>query len=710
MIRRQVLLLHRSRGERADEDFRGLYISDEDVEAMLDPAGSIPTLISPGPAQTPQLEALERAIVAARERAAVLEAEGASRLVQLSERFQLSPLERAIVLIGLSIEVERKYERLFAYLQDDVSRKRPSADLALRLLCPTLEQRLRARAVFEPGAPLLHWRLITLADPAGARHTPLLSQTISLDERVVRHLLGRDRPDERLAPLIPTERGGVAPVPPAFEERLDTWIQSLSGPRSPGPQLLLLHGRYGSGRRAAALKLAGSLQRPLLTMDAAALRAVDLDLETAFRLVERESMLSGALVCWLNVDGLLAPAKGEEAASRDFLRALERGQTPALLIAERVWEPPRALSGRPFVRLSLPDTSYDERRSLWSTHLAELDCAMDAAEIDGLSGRFRLSAGQVRDAAARARTLAWSRDPERAVVRLEDVEAACRAQAQHRLGALARKVETRHRWEDIVLAPQQSATLLQMAATVRQRPTVYGDWGFDQKLAMGKGVIALFTGPPGTGKTMAAGILARELSLDLYKVEISSVVSKYIGETEKNLEQIFSEAQDSDAVLFFDEADALFGKRSDVSDARDRYANIEIAYLLQRTEEYDGMVILASNLRNNIDEAFVRRLHFAVEFPFPEETERLSIWRRGFPDRAPRDPDLDLPFLARQFKLAGGSIRNATLAAAFLAAEEGVNIGMRHLVLGVAHELQKIGKLVVASDFQHHYDLVSEQT
>jgi SpoVK/Ycf46/Vps4 family AAA+-type ATPase len=298
------------------------------------------------------------------------------------------------------------------------------------------------------------------------------------------------------------------------------------------------------------------------------------------------------------------------------------------------------------------------------------------------------------------------RDPQAGRITPADIDNACRNQAQHRLSSLARKLAIRYVWDDIVLPRQQLATLKMICTTIRQRPIVYGDWGFDRKLAMGKGLIALFAGPSGTGKTMAAEIIANDLGLDVFKIDLSAVVSKYIGETEKNLEKIFSEAQDSDAILFFDEADALFGKRSEVKDAHDRYANIETAYLLQRTEEYNGLVILASNIKKNMDEAFVRRLHFMVDFPFPEEAERVEIWRRTFPALAPRDGDIDYEFLARKFRITGGNIRNIVLASAFLAADEGAPIAMRHLMRGASYEFQKMGKLVVQSDFEQYFDFV----
>jgi AAA+ superfamily predicted ATPase len=421
-------------------------------------------------------------------------------------------------------------------------------------------------------------------------------------------------------------------------------------------------------------------------------------------LAEREALLSGAVLCWSEVDNVLHATAGQESNSRLFVRGLASGSVPTVLLSERAWEPGRLLGQRPFLRLELADASYDDRQACWTAGLKG-SSAVQPQDVAALAGRFRLSPGQIDDAILRARSLAWSRDPSDGRVSLDDVDAACRVQAQHRLGTLARKLVPRYTWDDIVLPSAQLTTLRLIATMIRQRPTVYGQWGFDRKLAMGKGVMALFAGPSGTGKTMAAEILAHDLGLDLYRIDLSSVVNKYIGETEKNLERLFSEAQESDAILFFDEADALFGKRSGVSDAHDRYANIETAYLLQRTEEYNGLVILASNLPRNMDDAFVRRIHFTVTFPPPDEAERLELWMRTFPNEAPRGHDLDLEFLARQLKVTGGNIRNIILASAFLAADEQQPISMRHLVRASAYEFQKMGKMLLESDFGHYMEM-----
>ncbi|GIJ43226.1 ATPase AAA [Virgisporangium aliadipatigenens] len=283
---------------------------------------------------------------------------------------------------------------------------------------------------------------------------------------------------------------------------------------------------------------------------------------------------------------------------------------------------------------------------------------------------------------------------------------AVRRLAGGHLDGVAVRIRPRRTWEDLILPAEDAVMLRELAARHRRRDTVYGQWRFSPLPSTG--VVALFAGPSGTGKTLAAEVVAGELGLDLYKVDLSSVVSKYIGETEKNLERIFGAAAAGDLVLFFDEADALFGKRSEVSDAHDRYANIEVAYLLQRLETYDGLVVLATNLQRNIDTAFLRRIAVAVDFTLPEEPERLAIWSRCFPSEAPIE-DLDLGFLARQFKVSGGIINNAALGAAFLAAEDGTPITMRHAVLAMKREFQKLGRLRTEAEFERYFDLVNRE-
>ncbi|MDT8307825.1 MAG: ATP-binding protein, partial [Anaerolineae bacterium] len=332
---------------------------------------------------------------------------------------------------------------------------------------------------------------------------------------------------------------------------------------------------------------------------------------------------------------------------------------------------------------------FQRRRQLWERYLAE--AGAPDLNVTPLANQFRFSAGQIRDAVATAADLArWQQTPLRA----EQLFAASRAHSNQKLGALATKIEPHFGWDDIVLPADTLAQLREMVNTVRQRPRVYHDWGFARRLSLGRGLNALFAGESGTGKTMAADVMAGELGLELYKIDLSAVVSKYIGETEKNLNQIFHEAETSNAILFFDEADALFGKRSEVRDSHDRYANVEISYLLQRMEAFDGAVILATNLRANLDEAFTRRLHYVVEFPFPEADDRERIWQVNVPPDVPLADDVEWAELAQRFRIAGGNIRNIILAAAFLAAEEESPLALRHLLHAARREYQKLGRLI----------------
>jgi SpoVK/Ycf46/Vps4 family AAA+-type ATPase len=319
--------------------------------------------------------------------------------------------------------------------------------------------------------------------------------------------------------------------------------------------------------------------------------------------------------------------------------------------------------------------TFSEREEIWRRQLGEE--APDDGTLGILASTFRLSPGQIRDAAEMARSLKLFGDDH---LSAEHLFTACRGQSSGKLDALAHKIRTTYSWDDIVLPVDQSAQLREICSQMRHRRTVLEEWGFDHHLAMGKGLNTLFAGPSGTGKTMAAEIIATDLGLELYKVDLSTLVSKYIGETEKNLDRIFIAAQEANAILFFDEADAIFGKRSEVKDAHDRYANIEVGYLLQKMEEYDGVVILATNLRKNIDDAFIRRMHMSIEFPFPEEPDRFRIWEKVFPPAAPVGGDVDLRFLAKQFKVTGGNIRNIALLSAFLAAESGTEIRMSHVI------------------------------
>src|SRR5918994_1080459 len=379
-----------------------------------------------------------------------------------------------------------------------------------------------------------------------------------------------------------------------------------------------------------------------------------------------------------------------------LLRALDERADRAVIAA-----PSRgaalALGDRTVLLVEAPPPTYAERQQAWT----DLTGVQDTRDV---AAKFRLSMGQIVEAAEVARLAASSRGEPGPT--LADLDLGSRQASSSRLGELASRLPPGYRWVDLVVPERQLELLQSISAYLRHRDRVLSDWGYERSVARTQGLKVLFAGESGTGKTMAAQVLAAELGLEIFRVDLATIVSKYIGETEKNLDRIFNAADGSNAILFFDEADALFGKRSEISDSHDRYANIEVAYLLQRMEAYAGAVILATNFRQNLDEAFLRRLDFVIDFPFPESEDRERIWQLLLPDAAPLDEDIDVPFLAGQFKLSGGSIRNVSLAAAFLAAEEGASISMRHLIKGVALEYGKLGRLTLESDFDRFHELI----
>ena len=334
--------------------------------------------------------------------------------------------------------------------------------------------------------------------------------------------------------------------------------------------------------------------------------------------------------------------------------------------------------------------------------------ATGSDEIDDVAAKFRLSIGQINDAADVAKLTAATRGET--VPLRSDLDLGARRASSTRLAELATRLESPFGWGDLVIAERQLDVLHSISAYLRHRDLVLAEWGYERTVARTQGIKVLFAGESGTGKTMAGQVLARDLGLDLFRLDLATVVSKYIGETEKNLDRVFGAAEGSNAILFFDEADALFGKRSEVRDAHDRYANIEVAYLLQKMEGYPGAVILATNFRQNMDDAFLRRLDVVVDFPFPEPEDRERIWKLVLPEDAPQAEDIDVHFLAERFRLSGGSIRNCSLAAAFMAADAGSAIGMEHLVRAVALEYNKLGRLTIEADFEHFLEVIKPTT
>lgn len=620
-------------------------------------------------------------------------------LPQLAHLFGLSPFELQTVIICLAPELHRKYDKLYAYLQDDITRKRPSVDLVLGLLCETEADRWRTRTFFSGHAPLFRFGIVQMTDdsqsPSGSSD---LARFLKLDPRVLNYLLGNNSIDGRLVGVAELYRpspdmDGVW-VEKAIKTELLHFTQHHFSEQKPKRKSLVLyfHGPYGVGKRDLALGICGRLNYPLLYLDMERLLAHESDLETLLRLGFRDGVLLGAALYLDNVDVLLKEDDQPKPILKTLAKVIAEYGWLTFLAGEQAWSREGVFEGAAFHSVELPVPDVPLRKAAWENMLERLIPKAETTWAEHLANQFRLTPGQIRDAVEFVENRRAMRGGQGEIT-LADLYTACRNQSNQKLRELALKIDPHYGWGDIVLPESKVAQLKEICSQVKHRYRVFGEWGFDQKLSHGKGLSVLFSGPPGTGKTMAAQVITHELQLDLYKIDLSSVVSKYIGETEKNLAKIFDEAETSNAILFFDEADALFGKRTEVSDAHDRYANIETSYLLQKMEEYEGMVILATNLRENMDEAFTRRIRFIVEFPFPDAENRMAIWKTHFPREAPVSDGIDYEFLSKQFQIAGGNIKNIVLNAAFFAAENGSVIGMEHILRGTRREFEKIGKL-----------------
>jgi len=710
--RLDLLILKRVTGlKHGDAAGRGipleprLYVSDEEVNALLEEDGGSTVPLEWGPLCR-EIESLQEEIDA--RVSASMDAGVFLALPQLARRFGLSVFETGAVTVCLAPELRRKYDKLFVYLQDDIRRTRPSIELVSDLLCDTEAEKWECRRYFSPHAPLLRLGILeTAEDVHGPSGSSDLRRFLMLERRISDFLLGHNHPDERLI-----DTGAVELYPPTFPPE-DLLIDEETGERlrnitrghlslpvsTRKPLFFHFHGLPGVGKFELARGICGELGVYLLCLDMELVAAAGVGARNLLRLAFREALLLQVAI-YIRGGDLL---QGEDPLSRGLLTHIidaagEFGWM-VILAGEKSWPVvPGMFRGTVFYSVHLPVPGVPLRERAWERELQKAGQDAEKSLVSHMARQFRLTPGQIREAVE----FAYYNDilgsgGETAGLSLEHLTAAGRLRSNQKLTQLAVKVSTGYDWDDVVLPEEKKMLLRQICDQVTHRHRVMELWGFGAKLTRGNGLSVLFSGPPGTGKTMAAGVMARELRLDLYKIDLSAVVSKYIGETEKNLSRIFAEAETCNGILFFDEADALFGKRSEVSDAHDRYANIETGYLLQRMEEYEGMVILATNLRKNMDEAFTRRIRYIVEFPFPGEESRRRIWESQFPLLCPRSESIDYDYLARHFPVTGGHIRNVVLDAAFSAAGNGGVVGMEHLIQGVRKEYEKIGKLWISA-------------
>ncbi len=578
----------------------------------------------------------------------------------IAEAFGLSGFERDTLLLCAGVELDSTVASACASAHGEPARRYATFSLAMATL-PDPHW-----SAITPAAALRRWHLVEPTHP----ETPTTS-VLRVDERVLHALAGLNYLDPRIEcladPLEPTSA-----LPTSLRAAADQLALLWS---RPGGQRVRLYGRRSPDLRAVASAASAKMGLQPVALRAVGLPADAADRDLLARICERESVLAGR--CWLlEIDD---PVSESGQSARQFARRLGG---PVAVACETPAEDDAG-----FPAIEIPAAEPAELRDIWRSTLAPAGPAL-AGWANRLAAQFSLGAADIRSIAAQSRP----DDPE-AGPQLWD---ACRSLARPALDGLAQRIIPRARWEDLVLPAVQEKLLRQMTGHVRHRMTVFDDWGFGARTSRGSGVAALFAGPSGTGKTFAAEVVARDLSLDLYRVDLSQVVSKYIGETEKNLRRIFDAAESGGAVLLFDEADALFGKRSEVKDSHDRYANIEVSYLLQRMETYGGLAILTTNLKDAIDNAFLRRLRFVIQFPFPDAAGRAEIWRRVLPPELPTDGLV--PEKLARLGVSGGTIRNIALSAAFLAAEARQPVRMPHVLMAARTEYTKLDKPLTDSE------------
>ncbi len=655
---RALVAQRRADDPAMDDPFRGLYVNDELVDRLL--SGQAHAAV------------VDEAAAAALEESFAAVAEGnIIRLRRLADVAGLSALDTELLVIALLPDLDSRFERLYGYLNDDVTRRRPSVGLALELAGASSMSAV-ARGRLMASGPLVDRGLLIVEDP----ERPFLTRAIRVPDRVAAHLLGDDLPDHRLVPML---------------EELTAYKTDASADlgRSLAAGVRLIHLREheaGTGQSIAAAALAAA-GRGVVALDLRLL-ARDADPLGLAVVAGREALLQDAGL-------VVGPVEALAEVSLESLHRLSRWEVPVLFVGTTTWDP--RWSPETPLTVDAPVLGAQDRISLWREHLpADLDPEVVAAHL-------ALGPGQVRNV---FKTAAASALLAGTAITADDLRRGVRAQNAAGLERLARRIEPEVGWDDLVLAPAVRRALQGLAARARHRDTVLTDWRMRRGGGRGRGVTALFAGDSGTGKTMSAEVIATELGLDLYTVNLATVVDKYVGETEKNLERIFSEAGGVNAVLFFDEADAIFGKRSDVRDAHDRYANIESAYLLQRLESFDGLAILATNLRANIDDAFTRRLDAIIDFPAPTPDLRLRLWQQCLAPPLPLGDDLELEFCAEAFELAGGNIRSASVSAAYLAAESGQPVSMADVIAAVGQEYRKLGRLVLEREFGRYYSML----
>ncbi|MCX7746434.1 MAG: AAA family ATPase [Clostridia bacterium] len=601
----------------------------------------------------------------------------------------LSPFEYCCVAACLASEVELKYHKIYGFINNDITNKFPSIQLVMQLLGISPEDMGEVYEMLERDKPLTKYLLADMEREAGISPS-FVSKPLKLEERVVGYLLGSEAIDKRLCPVASLLAPNEFPTPRGINNEIQKSLRAFINEHPPNKRntIFYLYGKDDYCPWIEVREFCRRMGKKVLLADLGRM-VDDIPLSEYITLLEREVLLTQAVLCIKEFDTVMDPGFPENKAV-EILRLLDFIPGPVFLIGKTEWRYIHSNCHYHFADISVPGAGEKDVRLLWQITSVKYRL-LEMIDWDLVASKFPFNEEQIQ----RVFEDAWSKAifNRKEGISAEDLCHACNFHMRHQMGEKTLKIRPKYGLGDIILPNEQKRLLKNLCSQMKYRNVVYRDWGFARKLSYGKGIHAVFSGPPGTGKTMAAQVVAKELGMELYRIDLSQVVSKYIGETEKNLHTLFEEGKKLSAILFFDEADAIFGKRSEVKDARDRYANMEISYLLQKMEEYEGISIMATNLIGNMDEAFKRRIQFIIEFPFPNAGMRKKIWESLFPKEAPLGIDVDFDFLAEAFEVSGGNIKNIAVSAAFHAAEMSSAIGMEHIITAAKYELKKMGKI-----------------
>ena len=618
----------------------------------------------------------------------------------------LNEFEAFLVILAYSCELDHELEMLIACLGENNSVRMPTISLGVRLYTGVEKERRKLQQQC-----MSRWEILSLlfesmdgiSSGAIIEQDGFFERGLKLDYRIASYLQDFESIDEALSGVIQYKYKDVD-QDLLIHKKIADGMDRLYNIDSMGTTFFL-HGEHGCGKKMQAAKFCERQNMPLLLVEARRLPLDLTELRRVLKRIVREAILQGnAAICIFDLEKDIESEKINRVQVENILWGLNFWNGLLILTSRYEWDRTIQENEKNIRKISIPETKTEERIILWKEWLQPEEIPADI-NLEFLADKYTLSPGCIKSCIMEYRDMMYV---EEDAPRISKLLEACRNQIDHRLGKDAIRIRAQYKWDDLVLPSPQKTMLKDVCNQVFFHHQVYHRWGFEEKVAYGKGVSMIFYGPPGTGKTMGAQVIANELKLELYKVDMAGVMSKYVGESEKKLGNIFEQAKKSQSILFFDEADVLFGKRTEQKDSNDKYSNASTAYLLQKIEEYEGIIILATNLLQNFDNAFLRRFKFIIEFPFTDVTRRKEIWQKVFPDNVPKE-ELDIEYLAEKFNFSGSQIKNVAVAAAFLAAGEETVLNMQHVLIAIKREMAKTGKKLIASDFGPYYYLMEEQ-